>query len=323
MKILVTGSTGFVGRALVERLVKDQFSVSAAMRNVVTKGFIAGVDLIDIGDVTSSFDWGAALIDVDVVIHLVARTHILNDLSKNPLAEYRYINVDCSLNLARQAAKVGVKRFIYLSTIKVNGESTAAGEYFTAEDTPSPIDFYGISKYEAELGLSRIADGSGMELVIIRPPLVYGSGVKGNFLNMMEWISRSIPLPLGNIKNRRSLIALDNLVDLLVVCIRHTNAANQIFLASDDEDLSTSEICIRIGIALHKPARLFSIPVTWLYFFLVALNRRGIADRLCLSLCVDISKTKRLLGWTPKVGISDGLAAAAHSYINVKSHESR
>jgi UDP-glucose 4-epimerase len=293
--------------------------VSATLRNRLAHKFDPSVDLINIGDMTPTLDWSRALIGIDVIIHLAARAHVLNDAASNPIAEYRYVNVDCSLNLARQAAQVGVKRFIYLSSIKVNGEFTSSGEPFKADDIPSPKDFYGVSKYEAELGLRAIADEVGMELVIIRPPLVYGSGVKGNFLNMMRWIAKSVPLPLGAINNLRSLVGLENLVDLIIVCIKHVNAANQIFLVSDDEDLSTPDLCINLGIALNSPAKLVKIPVPWLYFFTIIVGRRKMLDRLCSSLQVDILKTKKMLGWSPKVSVSKGFAAAVCGYLNKKS----
>ena len=316
MRILVTGSTGFVGTSLVKRLAKDRFSVVSAVRNSLIFEASSGVSLVSTGDLSSTFDWTHALQGVDVVIHLAARTHVLDDRANNPLAEYRYINVDCSLNLARQAACAGVRRFIYLSSIKVNGEFTNSGRPFTAEDTPSPQDFYGVSKYEAELGLRAIADDAEMGLVIIRPPLVYGPGVKGNFLSLMKWISQSIPLPFGAIANQRSLVALENLVDLIVTCIDHSCAPNQIFLASDGQDISTADLCIRLGHALKRPTRLISVPVSWLYFFSTVFGRRGVAERLCSSLQIDISKTESILGWSPKTTVNKSLSETALDFLN-------
>lgn len=320
MSILVTGSTGFVGTALIDRLKKDQFSVSAVVRNVSTKKISSDVNLVGISRLTSSLDWGHALQGIDTVVHLAARAHILNDKSSDPLADYRYINVDCSLNLARQAAKVGVRRFIYVSSIKVNGEFTILGKPFTAQDIPMPQDFYGISKYEAELGLRAIAKEFEMELVIIRPPLVYGPGVKGNFLSMMNWLRRGIPLPLGGItKNRRSFVFIDNLVSMIVACISHPAAANETFLVSDDEDLSTAGLLGRMALALGRPSELIAVPAALIALGARLVGRADIAQRLCGSLQVDIKKTKNLLGWSPQVTVDEGLSQAATHFLRMQS----
>jgi nucleoside-diphosphate-sugar epimerase len=320
MSILVTGSTGFVGTALIDRLKKDQFSVSAVARNVSTKKISSDVNLIGIGHLTSSLDWGPALQGVDTIVHLAARTHILNDKSSDPLADYRYINVDCSLNLARQAAKVGVKRFIYLSSIKVNGEFTILGKPFTAQDIPMPQDFYGISKYEAELGLRAIAKEFEMELVIIRPPLVYGPGGKANFLSMMNWLRRGIPLPLGGIgKNRRSFVFIGNLVSMIIACISHPAAANETFLVSDDEDLSTAGLLGRMALALGRPSKLIAVPAALIALGARLVGRADIAQRLCGSLQVDIKKTKNLLGWSPPVTVDEGLSQTATHFLRMQS----
>lgn len=318
MSILVTGSTGFVGTALIERLTKDQFSVSAAIRNASTN-INSDVNLISIGQLSSSLDWSHALRGVNTIVHLAARAHILSDKSRDPLAEYRYINVDCSLNLALQAARAGIKRFIYVSSIKVNGEFTILGKPFTAEDISAPQDFYGISKYEAELGLQAIANEFGIELVIIRPPLVYGPRVKANFLSMMNWLQRGFPLPLGSLtKNRRSFIFIDNLVDMIITCINNPAAANQIFLVSDDEDLSTVELLEHMSLALGRPARLFLVPPLLITRGVKLVGRADIAQRLCGSLQVDIKKTKVLLGWAPPVGVDEGLRQTAEYYLKIK-----
>jgi nucleoside-diphosphate-sugar epimerase len=319
MSILVTGSTGFVGTVLIERLIKDQFSVSASVRNASTNKFNSAVNCIDIGQLTSSLDWSHALRGITTIVHLAARAHITNDKSRDPLAEYRYINVDCSLNLGRQAARSGVKRFVYVSSIKVNGEFTILGKPFTEKDIPMPQDFYGISKYEAELGLRAIAKEFGMELVIIRPPLVYGPRVKANFLTMMNWLRQGIPLPLGSItKNRRSFVFLDNLVDLINVCISHPAAANQTFLVSDDEDLSTVGLFERMALALGRPAKLIALPPVLITLGAKLLGRRYIAQRLCSSLQVDIKKTKDLLGWSPPVSVDKGLRLTAAHFLNME-----
>lgn len=307
--ILVTGATGFVGSRLVERLAREKKSVIACVRqrNKISSNTITTI----IDDLTESTDWTSALSGIEAVIHSAARVHVMNDLSADPLVEFRRVNVEGTLNLARQAAKNGVQRFIFISSIKVNGEGTELGKPYTADDTPAPSDPYGISKQEAEQGLLRLAAETGMEVVIIRPVLVYGPGVKANFLSMMKWLNKGIPLPLGAIHNKRSLVALDNLVDLIVTCLHHPGAANQIFLVSDGEDISTSDLLRRMGTALDKPARLLPIPASWLNLAAILVGKRNVAQRLCGSLQVDISKTRQLLGWQPPLTVDQGLKRAA------------
>lgn len=318
MNILVTGSTGFVGSTLIKRLVKDEFLVSATIRNSSVNQFDLGVTLIETGDLTPSFDWSCAIRGVSTIVHLAARTHVLNDKSRDPLNDFRYINVDCSLNLANQAAIAGVKRFIYVSSIKVNGESTILGKPFTAQDTPMPHDFYGISKYEAELGLRAIAEESGMQLVIIRPPLVYGPGVRANFLSMLKWLQRGYPLPLGGVtKNLRSFIFLDNLIDLIVTCINHPSAANRTFLVSDDEDLSTAELLQHMALALGLPSRLIALPANLITLGARLIGRSDISQRLCGSLQVDIKKTRELLDWSPPVSLDEGMRRTAEHFLRM------
>jgi len=313
-QVLVTGSTGFIGRALLARLLLENFHICATVRNNTENFFNKSVRVINIGELTSSLDWHQALQGTNVVVHLASRVHIMSDQARDPLAEYRRINVDASLNLAHQAAEAGVKRFIYLSSIKVNGEFTQPGEVFAAEDIPSPQDAYGVSKHQAELGLRLIASKTGMEVVIIRPPLVYGPGVKANFFFMMCWLSRSIPLPLGAINNLRSLVALDNLVDLMVRCIDHPRAGNQTFLVSDGEDISTASLLYRMGDSLGKPARLISVPVSWLHIFGALFGRQAMVNRLCSSLQVDISNTRKLLDWSPPINVDEGLRRVAQDF---------
>lgn len=320
MNILVTGSTGFVGAALIEKLEKDKFFVSAAVRNTSHCNFSKNINLISIGCLTPSLDWSFALQEVNTIVHLAARAHILNDKSKDSLADYRYINVDCSLNLARQAAMAGVKRFIYMSSIKVNGEFTVLGRPFTAQDIPRPQDFYGVSKYEAELGLRAIAEEFGMELVIIRPPLIYGPLVKANFLSLMKWLWWGIPLPLGGVtKNRRSLVFIDNLVSMIVACIANPHAANQTFLVSDDEDLSTSDLLERMNLALGRPAKLIAVSSASIALCAKLIGRSDVSRRLLGSLQVDITKTKNLLGWSPPVTVDEGLRRTAAHFLKLRS----
>ncbi len=238
----------------------------------------------------------------------------MDDQAKDPLAEFRAVNVAGTLNLARQAVSAGVKRFVFISSIKVNGEGTASGKPYTADDTPMPVDPYGISKLEAEQGLQALSQETGMEVVIIRPVLVYGPGVKANFRSMMSWLRKGIPLPLGATGNKRSLVAVDNLVDLIATCIDHPAAANQTFLVSDGEDLSTTQLLQRMGKALGRPARLLPVPASLLQAGAAMLGKRAIAQRLCGSLQVDIGKTRELLGWAPPVSVDDALRKTARAF---------
>lgn len=312
--IFVTGGTGFVGSALLKRLLKDGFEARASVRSS-RSAEMKGDQYHWVGDMAASTDWNAALIGVQAVVHCAARVHVIKDDATDPLHAYREVNVKGTLNLARQAAQVGVRRFVFVSSIKVNGEFTEVGKPFTADDVPAPEDPYGESKHEAEQLLRQIAAESGMQVVIIRPPLVYGPGVKANFESMMRWLARGLPLPLAAVtENRRSLVALDNLVDLIVTCLNHPAAANQTFLVSDGEDLSTAQLLKRMGAAMGKPARLFYMPPTLLKLGASVLNRPGIYQRLCGSLQLDITKTRQLLGWTPPVSVDEGLRLAAEGF---------
>lgn len=313
---MVTGANGFVGSALVARLTSSlpAIEVRACMRRPDT-GLPVEVDSVLVKDIAPDTDWRCAVADADVVVHAAARVHVMEDKSVDPIAEFRRVNVEGTLNLARQAAWSGVRRFIFISSIKVNGERTSPGTFYTADDTPAPIDPYGVSKYEAEVGLCQLASETGMDVVIIRPPLVYGPGVKANFLNMMRWLQKGFPLPLGTVRNKRSLVALDNLVDLIVTCVDHPSAVNQTFLVSDGEDLSTTELLTRMGNALGKPARLVPIPPRVLESGLSLLGKQAVAKRLCGSLQVDISKTRELLGWSPPVSVEEALRKTAEDFL--------
>lgn len=313
--ILVTGASGFLGASLVRHLASsDAFSVKAPVRNPRIS-FPASVEVLPIADLDVSTNWQHALPGVEVVVHASARVHVMNEAAQDPLVEFRKVNVEGTLNLARQAAAAGVKRFIFISSIKVNGEGTSPGKPFSAEDVPAPVDAYGISKLEAEQGLYALSASTGMEVVIMRPVLVYGPGVKANFLSMMRWLSKGIPLPFGAIHNRRSLVALDNLISLIVVCIDHPRAANQTFLVSDGEDVSTTDLLRKLASALGKPARLLPVPGWLLQGAAALLGRRNVAQRLFGSLQVDISKNQALLGWTPPVGLDQGLRLTAHHFL--------
>ncbi|MGE6991994.1 UDP-glucose 4-epimerase family protein [Pseudomonas sp. NPDC047961] len=321
MRVLLTGASGFVGQAVLDRLVIDAgagHQVVASYR-CLPSAQREGVEYCLTPTLGPEADWHSALVGVDAVIHCAARVHVMDDASADPLAEFRRVNVDGTLALARQAVLAGVRRFIFLSSIKVNGEGTPLGQPYCVDDTPAPQDPYGISKLEAEQALLALAEETAMEVVIIRPVLVYGPGVKANFRSMMNWLCRGVPLPLGAISNKRSLVALDNLVDLIVTCVEHPKAANQIFLISDGEDLSTTELLHRMGLALGKPARLLPVPAALLEASALLFGKRATAQRLCGSLQVDISTTCERLGWTPPVRVDDALAKTAAYYLTHKA----
>ena len=307
MKVLLTGASGFLGRNLLQTSKKTH-SILAAVRTAIPT---VTCNNIVIGDISANTDWSTALADNHVVIHTAARAHILKDEMADPLFEYFKVNVDGTLNLARQAAATGVKRFIFISSIGVNGNHTT--KPFTESALPSPQDPYAVSKFEAEQGLQEIAAQSTMEVTIIRPPLVYGPNAPGNFGNLMRWISKGIPLPLGALHNQRSLVGLDNLVDFIITCIDHPAAANQTFLVSDGDDLSTTELLRRVGQAMGKPARLIPVPMSALKFGARLLGKQAMAQRLCGNLQVDISKARKVLGWSPPVSVDEGLRRAVRS----------
>ena len=314
MRIALTGASGFVGRCLLGELLEAEHQVTAVLRKHAD-GVDTRASLRMIDDFASSLSWGALLQGQEVVVHCAARVHVMQDESSDPLAEFRKVNVEGTLNLARQAAQAGARRFIFISSIKVNGEGTPVGVPYLADAQSLPADPYGISKMDAEHGLRALASETGMEVVIIRPPLVYGPGVKANFLNMMRWLHKGVPLPFGAIHNQRSLVALDNLVDLIVTCIEHPAAANQTFLVSDGEDLSTSELLRRMGAALGKPARLLPVPSRLLEMGAALLGKKDLSQRLCGSLQVDIDKTRELLHWIPPVSVDEALRKTAKHFL--------
>jgi len=314
-KVLITGVNGFVGKTLSDELVIKGFNVNGTVRSVMSVDFPGAVTKFVIKDIDSKTDWQNALESVDVVIHLAGRVHVMKDTAIDALSEFRRVNVEGTLNLARQAVEAGVQRFIFISSIKVNGEGSILGQPYTPEDQPAPVDPYGISKREAEDGLRQLASETGMEVVIIRPPLVYGPGVKANFQSMMHWLDKGIPLPLGAIHNRRSLVSLDNLIDLIVTCIHHPAAANQIFIAGDGEDLSTTELLQRMAAALGKKAWLIPVPSFILEWGARLVGKQAITQKLCGSLQVDISKARDLLDWKPPVSVDEALRKTAQYYI--------
>ncbi len=309
MTVLLTGASGFVGRAVLDAAKRSGVDVRPVFRSHDSAKEHSGAVLVP--GLDGEADWAQALQGVDVVIHAAARAHVMREEALDPLTEYRRVNVQGTSNLARQAAAAGVRRFVFISSIKVNGEGTLPGRPFTAEDAPAPEDAYGISKAEAETELRRIAQETGMEVTIIRPPLVYGPGVKGNFFSLINWVHRGLPLPLGGVThNRRSLVGLGNLVDLIWVCVEHPKAANQTFLISDGEDLSTTELLRRVGKALSRPACLLWVPAGLIALIASMLGKKVISQRLLGSLQVDIRKTCELLEWKPTVAVDEGLRKA-------------
>lgn len=305
--VAITGASGFLGSALIDKLkLSSQFSISAFTRAKHKNLNDPHLNIINISDICSH-DWGDGLGGFDCIVHSAARVHVMNEDAKDALSEFRRVNVDATLRLARSAAAAGVKRFVFISSIKVNGEETHQGKPFFADDSPNPSDAYGVSKSEAERALMMLAESTEMEVVIIRPVLVYGPGVKANFLNLIKLANKGIPLPLRSIKNRRSLVCVDNLINLIEVCITHPKAAGQIFLVSDDHDLSTPELLTKVANALNKKIYLFSFPPKLLECMTFILGRKNIGHRLCRSLQVDISKTKEVLGWKPIVNPDQGI----------------
>ncbi len=302
MKALVTGATGFVGTALRARLADYEFEVVPAVRRK------SGLrHEVVVGNLDVITDWRSALTGCNAVVHLAARVHVMNDAAHNPLALFRATNLDATLNLARQAAQAGVKRFVFISSIKVNGEGRDTP--YRETDVPAPEEAYAISKWEAEQGLRKIAADTGLEVVILRPPLVYGPGVKANFLRLLRMVKRGWPLPLGAIRNRRSLLYLGNFVDAIRVCIEHPAAAGQTFLLDDGEPVSTPELIRAVARAMGRPARFLAAPVGVLELAGALLGKRTAVARLTGSLFVDGSAIRSRLGWTPPYSLQQGLAA--------------
>lgn len=307
-RIAVSGATGWVGSALIERLTRDEGNQVIALARRTPLRQIPGVAYQITGDLCGDHDWPSQTGPVDVVVHTAARVHVMRDRAPDPLAAFRAVNLEGTIALARRAAQAGARRFVFVSTIKVNGERTLPGAPFGPSDAPAPKDAYAVSKREAEDALWEFSRQIGMEIVVVRPPLVYGPGVGANFAVMMQCLARKIPLPLAAVRdNRRSLVAMDNLTDFLALCATHPAAANQTFLVSDGEDLSTADLLQRIAKAMRVQPRLFSIPYSWLRVGATLLGKQEILQRLCESLQIDAEAARARLNWTPPVGVDEGL----------------
>ncbi|MCG3864923.1 MULTISPECIES: SDR family oxidoreductase [unclassified Photobacterium] len=314
MSIAITGASGFLGKNIVKEL-DGQYELSMLLRNPI----VGYEQCFHKYDLTKGLSDNKTLQNIDVLIHCAARVHIMDDASNNPLDDYREVNTKGTLNLARQAVDAGVKRFIFISSIKVNGESTQFGNPFKFDDKRSPEDFYGQSKSEAEEQLLQLAEETGLEVVIIRPTLVYGTDVKANFASLLNLVSKGFPLPFGCIKdNKRSLVSVDNLVDLIVTCIDHPKAANQVFLVSDDNDVSTSEMVQQMAKALGKSQWQLPIPIACYRLAGRVVGKEDVINRLLGSLQVDITHTKDTLGWKPPQTLEDGFKQTADAFLQTK-----
>lgn len=303
--VLVTGANGFVGTALVRRLSAAGLSVREAVRDTPER---REKEWVSVGEINGATRWDDALEKVRTVVHLAGRVHVMRDMAANPWAAFRQCNVAGTRRLAEQAARLGVRRLVFVSSIKVNGEHTEPGRFFSEQDVPAPVDAYGVSKWEAEQALWEVAKNTGLEVVIVRPPLVYGPGVKGNFARLVESVRRGVPLPFATVRNRRSLVGVDNLADLLARCTEHPRAANQTFLVSDGEDLSISELIRRLARVMDRPARLIPMPPGLMLAGARLLGRVAEIERLIGCLQVDMSHACRTLDWSPPVDVEKGLA---------------
>ena len=315
MRILITGANGFIGQALLEFFSNSDPSIKirAVARKIVSCP--SNIELIVVDDITHNTDWQHVLMGVDVIIHLAARVHVMADQSVDPLSEYRKTNVDGTLNFARQAAQQGVKRFIFMSTIKVNGEFTENGQAFTEEWEPNPLDPYAVSKFEAEEGLKAICALNAMQYVIIRPPLIYGPGVKANFAKLMKLVSLRLPLPLGGVRNQRSMLALGNLVDFIYTAINHPRAGNQLFLLADNLGISTPNLLSKLGVEMHKPILLISLRPEFLLWLGKLMGVHTIIQRLIESLQIDSSKARAMLDWLPPFSVDQSLQETVDDFI--------
>lgn len=314
MRILVTGANGFVGQALCEQALKEGFLVRGSLRK--PSDALPNIEKVIIGEINDETKWSAALHNVDVVIHLAARVHVMRESAENPIEEFRKVNVAGTEHLARSAAACGVKRLVFVSSIGVHGKQTILGRSFSELDNPYPHNDYALSKWEGELALHRVAHETGLEVVIIRPPLVYGADAPGNFAQMLKVLAKNIPLPLASIENRRSLVYIGNFVDVLLKCATHEAAAGQTYLVSDGEDVSTPDLLRQLGAAMGHPAHLWPCPPVLLKLAGRLVGKSGQIERLLGSLQVDSSKIRRELGWQPPYTLQQGLQATAEWYRN-------
>jgi len=327
MKVLITGASGFVGRATCIWLATQGLEVAGTVRHTPAQP-VAGVNYRIASDLNADTDWRVALTGVQSVIHCAARVHVMRETAEDPLAAFRSANVAGTERLARQAVAAGVKRMVFISSIKVNGEETApvlplpnplprgARGSFREGDTPAPQDPYGQTKWEAEAMLAQVAQETGLEVVIVRPPLIYGPGVKGNLARLLSWVERGVPLPLAGIRNARSLIGIDNFTSALQTCLVHPAAAGRTYLVRDGEDVSTPDLVRRLGLHLGKPARLFALPASLLEGLAGLAGRRADVQRLTGSLVVDDSRIRRELGWLPPRTLDEGLAQMARAWLD-------
>lgn len=311
-KILVTGANGFVGRALCAELQRRGLQVRAALH--APGGLPQHLEAVTVGEIDGGTDWTGALRGVEAVIHLAARVHVMDDKAADPLAEFLRVNLHGTENLARQAVRAGVHRFVYVSTVKVNGERTPGAGSFSESDQPDPHDPYGVSKWQAERALQRIAGETGLEVVVVRPPLVYGPGVKGNFLSLLDVLDKGVPLPLAGARSLRSLVYVGNLADALIACATHPAAAGQTYLVSDGEDVSTAQLVAWISAALGRKNRSYYAPPALLRAAAWVLGRTEQVDRLFGSLRVNDEKIRRELGWVPPWSMARGLRATVDDY---------
>lgn len=320
---LVTGASGFIGKAMCLKLCRQNYTVRAAVRSTTSLLPSDQYDVIAIGNLCLQTDWSAALIGVDTVIHCAARAHVMHDTTNDTMSAYRTINVFGTRRLAEQAAALGVRRLVFLSSVKVNGERTEYDAPFVASHIPNPEDSYGLSKLEAEEVLWQVAEKTGLEVVIIRSPLVYGPEVKGNLRRLLRYIEMGVPLPLGAVTNQRSMLGLNNLVDLLFCCSEHPLAAGQTFLASDGIDLSTPRLIQLIANGMGRSARIIPVPIGLLKAAGSLLNKRAEVERLIGSLQVNSEPTRARLGWVPPVSIEEGIQEMAQWYVKTRTAAGR
>jgi nucleoside-diphosphate-sugar epimerase len=310
MKVLVTGASGFVGKLLTTELLRREYSVRVVVRNKAQ--LIDSAERMIVGEVNGDTNWRDALNEVEVVIHLAARVHVMKECAVDSLATFRQVNVEGTRRLAESAAKAGVKRFVYVSSVKVNGEVTS--QPFTELDVANPQDAYGVSKWEAEQVLQQISAETGLEVVIVRPPLVYGAGVKGNFAQMLKVLANGVPLPFVSVRNLRSLIYVENLVDALILCATHPNAAGQTYLVSDGQDVSTPDLLRKLSSAMKKPTKLLPCSPIFISFAGRLIGKSNQIERLLGNLQVDSSKIRRELAWQPPFSLDEGLKATGEAY---------